>query len=472
MAWLYQLLGSNGTSIANVDTSGNLQVFANNTQNNPLNVALTPYNDSLDAFGRQRTSEARIGFEYHFCTGMNADVFESTAYGAGSAAVNTSAWTLVLSSTTASGTGYWIQAYAPTLYAPGISVLNRFTFCFNQLISNLTMRVGYYSDTSATPPSSAGDGVFLEAQGSAISFVLRTLTNGTSGSEVRVAQNSWNLDRCDGTGPSGYNIDWTTAQHLVMQYEWLGVGVIKLGFETGPLTPTQGTIWAHQFNNINVTNLPWCRTGMLPCRAEIFTTSTTSTAGNLTLINTTSLLEGDVISSRGWRYYSANSGAALKTIGVTSGSLYPVLALRALLTNSITARTQFVPTALSITVATAATTSQGLMWALLINPTPMTGATFAVTNGSSNIAIDNAATATTAVTGTLLASGVMQNLINTTQVIDLTFLHDSVIRAAQNAAGSLTISGHNVLTLAVGPMGTNSGAGAALIASIDWKELV
>jgi len=43
-------------------------------------------------------------------------------------------------------------------------------------------------------------------------------------------QSEWNLDRCDGTGKSGYTIDVTKMQMFYMDYSWYGAGFIRWGF--------------------------------------------------------------------------------------------------------------------------------------------------------------------------------------------------------------------------------------------------
>lgn len=474
MSWLTQLLGRDGVNTLAVDSTGTASVKLTSGGLTAPEVMMSHADFTLDSFERIRVSEPRIGFEYHYANGLNPAQWEATAYGAGTVAQNLSAFTLELNTTTASGTGYWTQAYAPAIYAPGIGMCHRHTFSFNQLITSVTQRVGIFSD-QGTFPSTAGDGVYFEAAGSTLAIVRRTLTGGGAGAEERILQSGWNLDKMDGTGSSGFNLNPAMFNHLVIQYQWLGVGVVRVGFDTGTgaggNSSNQGVIWAHAFNSPNQFSVPWCRTGSLPTRAEIFTTGTATSAGKLSLCNTCTLIEGDVFTSRGWRNFSGNSGATAKTIGLTSMTYYPVTGIRALLTNDITKRVQFHPISLNLAVTVAATTSTGLMWVLMAAPTPMTGATFAGTASTSSfVGVDQAVTATTAVTGTVIASGMIPNVVGT-YTIDLNYIKDNAIRAGQNAAGSLTITGMNVLAVAIAPIGT-SGAGAAIIASIGWREIV
>lgn len=92
------------------------------------------------------------------------------------------------------------------------------------------------------------------------------MTTGGTGAEERVLQANWNKDKLDGTGTSGINLDWGMAQHLVIEYQWLGVGTIRFGFETG----TGGIVWAHEMVSVNNISTAYSRTGTIPVRAEIY----------------------------------------------------------------------------------------------------------------------------------------------------------------------------------------------------------
>ena len=97
------------------------------------------------------------------------------------------------------------------------------------------------------------------------------MTTGT-GTEERIPQSAWNLDKMDGTGASGVKLNWTMTQHLVIEYQWLGVGTIRFGFETG----ANGIVWCHEMVSVNSIAHAWSRTGTLPVRAEIFNTNATA----------------------------------------------------------------------------------------------------------------------------------------------------------------------------------------------------
>jgi hypothetical protein len=82
--------------------------------------------------------------------------------------------------------------------------------------------------------------------------------------DTKYPQSSWNLDKCDGTGPSGYNIDLTKMQMFYIDYSWYGAGFIRWGFRA-----TNGdVIYCHKVPNNNINTEAYMRSGNLPARYE------------------------------------------------------------------------------------------------------------------------------------------------------------------------------------------------------------
>lgn len=82
--------------------------------------------------------------------------------------------------------------------------------------------------------------------------------------DTKYLQSSWNLDKCDGTGPSGYNLDLTKMQMFYIDYSWYGAGFIRWGFRG----PTGDIIYCHKIPNNNVNTEAYMRSGNLPARYE------------------------------------------------------------------------------------------------------------------------------------------------------------------------------------------------------------
>ena len=102
-----------------------------------------------------------------------------------------------------------------------------------------------------------------------IAPVWRGLTNQTrikpfKRVERRYPQSQWNVDPLDGTGQSGYLLDPTLMQMLMIQYTWYGAGFVDFGVR-GPLG---NYIFAHRFMNNNLNYEAYMRSGNLPARYQ------------------------------------------------------------------------------------------------------------------------------------------------------------------------------------------------------------
>jgi len=49
--------------------------------------------------------------------------------------------------------------------------------------------------------------------------------------DYKVPQSQWNIDKCDGNGPSGYVLDLSKIQMFYIDYSWYGAGAIRFGFK-------------------------------------------------------------------------------------------------------------------------------------------------------------------------------------------------------------------------------------------------
>jgi hypothetical protein len=459
------LIGKDGTSIATMANPVPVQLTTTLGLENQ--VSYTHGDTTLDSFERLRVSDVRIAFEYNF--GAQTPTLATTQWevgtvGAGTTeSLTTNLYGVQLVAPVTTSVGRWIQSISHVRYAPGVSHLFRITFQTGLVPANARHRVGMFTD-QGTFPSTAGDGFYFENDATTLAFVRRYMTQGATGGEERVLRSNWSMDKCDGTGASGFNLDMTKTQHLVVEYQWLGVGTIRFGFETG----TKGVVWAHEMYSVNTLAESWSRTGTLPVRAEIYNYGASS-INALTLINSCVLQEGDVADLRGWRYFGADSGATPKVGGLTANTLYPVMGLRAAGTNDLTKRARIIPTFVSVVVAVVATGPTALRVSLLMLGTPNTGATYAGTIGGSVTVVDQAATAATAITGTPIWTAIIPNVVGTYN-FDLSTMNDNANLIGTAASGTQAITGSGNLTLAVGPIQIAT-VGATIVAAINFKEL-
>ena len=96
--------------------------------------------------------------------------------------------------------------------------------------------------------------------------------------DLKIPQSAWNLDKMDGTGPSGYNIDLSKMQMFYMDYSWYGAGFIRWGFRA----VNGDVLYCHKLANNNVNQEAYMRSGNLPARYETVThPPTTITTGTV-----------------------------------------------------------------------------------------------------------------------------------------------------------------------------------------------
>jgi len=81
----------------------------------------------------------------------------------------------------------------------------------------------------------------------------------------KIKQADFNIDRLDGTGPSGYDIDIAKMQMIGIQYSWYGAGFIDF-----MVRGADGNfVYAHRMRNSNVNTEAFMRSGNLPVRYEV-----------------------------------------------------------------------------------------------------------------------------------------------------------------------------------------------------------
>jgi hypothetical protein len=144
--------------------------------------------------------------------------------------------------------------------------------------------------------------------------------------DTKVPQSSWNIDKMDGTGPSGYNLDLTKMQMFYIDYSWYGAGAIRWG-----LRATDGKVtYCHKMVNNNVNPESYMRSGNLPARYETTTqppytslaASITNIATSASVVSTTGFpTTGTLLINQGDNYEYVNYTGTTSTTftGLTRG---------------------------------------------------------------------------------------------------------------------------------------------------------
>lgn len=276
----------------------------------PQNALYVQYDaNTVDAFGRLRVSNPYTLFDAQSRFAADEAYSYVTATG-GTTAYNTNQASVNLNVTTTSGSTAVAQTYRVFPYQPGKGLLTMQTFTMAAGKANLRQRIGYFG---------AQNGVYLQQDGTTLSFVVRTYTSGTVDDSRLVTQSNWNVDKFDGTGPSGVTLDVTKTQILWFDFEWLGVGNVRCGFIVNGAFYT-----AHIFQNSNFQTVVYMQTAILPLRYEIANTGTTASSSTMQTICSTVISEGGYEQTS--QSYTARPGG---TTGVTVGTSFtPIISIR------------------------------------------------------------------------------------------------------------------------------------------------
>jgi hypothetical protein len=263
---------------------------------------------SGDLFGRLKVSQPFTIFDDSHRYSQNGN-FDDVVIGTGSTVgFITAQSTAILGIGTTAGCSLIRESKKVFSYQPGKALQVLQTFVLNPPKENLVQRVGY---------ASSENGVLLELNGSQVNVVKRTHISGVTTS-VTVPQSEWNVDTLDGTGPSGYTLDSTKAQILFSEYEWLGVGSVRVGFAIDGKFIT-----AHQFNHANLIDSVYMTSATLPVRYEILNTGNTSSPSEMKQICVS------VQSNGGYEKLSERDVARrTTTVSVASTAFVPLVSIR------------------------------------------------------------------------------------------------------------------------------------------------
>jgi len=416
-----------------------------NPDNQVLNVAIASPTGgqssvSNDAFGRLRISQPLTLFDSSHRYADNGLWVTSTANG-GASSFSANEGLVNLNVTTTSGSKVYRETTKVFSYQPGKSLLVLNTFVFNTAKENLRQRCGYFGDDN---------GIYIELAESTLSFVERSSVTG-SVAETRVAQSNWNLDKLDGSGPSGLTLDITKAQIFWMDIEWLGLGTVRLGFVINGIF-----IPCHAFHHANILTSTYITTATLPIRYEIENTGTT--ASNSTLKQVCS----SVVSEGGYELRGAQ-----QTIGTnittpidltTAGTLYPLISIR-LKTSPDRLDAIVILTALSLIGITNNATYN---WKVVAGGTT-TGGTWTSAGANSSVEYNSTGTSFTLGTGRTLAGGYTIGANQGSTPVDI--LKEALF-TFQLERNSFTSTPYELTLIAASD--TN---GADIHASLDWEEI-
>lgn len=290
------------------DPTDNIQILAYET-NQPGSGLNARTDGTLDAFNRLRVSQGFTLADYKATYSASTEMLTKKS-GSGTVAHQANLAAVRITNSTGATDYIYRQSRMYHTYQPGKSQLILFSFNMYGPQANAKKRIGYYDDRNGVFFQLAGDGT--------LSFVQRSYVTGSTVDSPIVPQSQWSVDKCDGTGPSGFDLNITKTQLLFIDFQWLGVGRIRIGFvHNGEF------IVAHEFYHSNILATPYWNQPSLPIRYEITNSGVLAQTTYMDAICATVIAEGGYAET-GYDY-AASSG--IRAVGSVPSTL-PLIAIR------------------------------------------------------------------------------------------------------------------------------------------------
>ena len=424
-----------GTSALNVNVTNPIVATVDASSGFPVTFAHTP---NFDAFGRLRTSTPLTLFDSSHRYRDN-NLWSSLTAAGGSYVFNANQGLVDLTVTGLSGSSVVRETTKAFSYQPGKSLLVLNTFVLAPSANNLRQRVGYFGQDN---------GMYFQLSGGEVSFVERSLVNGSPATETIIPISAWNNDRLDGTGPSGFTLDVTKAQIQWMDIEWLGLGTVRMGFVIDGKF-----VLCHSLHHANKIASTYITTASLPLRYEITNTGATGASRTMKHICSSVISEGGY-ELRGLQQAVGTAIASPKALTLAS-TFYPVVTLRL---KAAKLDAIVILTAISLLPVTNGAFYE---WRVIASGTTAGGAGWV--DAGTDSAVEYRLDATSVSGGRVLASGYMQGSNQGSPSVDI--LKEALFKFQLERNG-LTSTPYE-LTLAV----ATGNAGSPVYGSMDWEEI-
>lgn len=262
-----------------------------------------------DSFGRLRTSHPHTIFDCMFIEDELGHLVDKSV-----TLSSTVAWNQTISSTelntpaTLNATAILqTRYYIP--YHPGKSQLIKISGNMKGKVTGVKKYLGQYD---------INNGFFYLLDGQTAKVGIRSKTTG-SVVDTAISQSNWNIDKMDGTGPSGVTLDFSKQQIFLIDYQWQGSGQVRFG-----VSLNDHVFYLHRIEHANILTTPYSQRATLPLRAEIIN-SGEATASSMHITCLVAESEG------GWgpegEAHTVNTGTTIRNLSNANTTL-PVLCIR------------------------------------------------------------------------------------------------------------------------------------------------
>jgi hypothetical protein len=261
------------------------------------------------AFARIRTANTRLLGEFRNQYGTMGPVEIVTKFEVGgSQTVNLPQTHTLISVTDETGSRALKQSRKYHPYIPGTTNLAFISFTFGEGKENLQQSAGLFDDLN---------GIFFRMNENVPEMVIRKA--GIDGQVV--SQSDWNIDPMNGLGDSEIDLDFTKSQILILDYQWLGVGRVRVGFSIDGQT-----YYVHHFTHANNVIEPYIFQPSLPARWEIKNVGSTDSPSTMMCICYGVYVEGADVDT-GFDN-SVSNGTGSITLGAAPDNVKGILAVR------------------------------------------------------------------------------------------------------------------------------------------------
>lgn len=262
-----------------------------------------------DSFGRLKVAQPHLLFDAHFQYSLQEKVFIRDVVNGAAITHNPTRAAINIScdSQVSSRARFRTRNYFP--YSPAFTNTVIGSYNFHGATDGVIKRLGMFDEKN---------GYILEVSDGELKVGTRSSISGSPVTSY-VSQANWNIDKMNGTGPSGKTI-LLDKQHIFhLQFQWLGSGSIIWS------TVIDGQIYPfHQFNFAGNLDSLYSQTATLPIQAEILN----STGINTSFFEFTccSVTSNGALAQHGHLFSAANG--TIPRILSSSGISYPVLSIR------------------------------------------------------------------------------------------------------------------------------------------------
>ena len=272
----------------------------------------------IDDTTKQHTSTNRVKVSTNeitdfatFTRSKDEDIFDELITGTASATLDPYIGMVKLEVGGDAGDEVIRQTNRVQRYIPGRQAEVAMSMIFGTPTTGIRRRFGLFDELNGFFFEDSGDGTYR--------CVLRRNTAGGVETES-FARDEWNVDRLDGTGPSGITADPTAIQHMTIEFEWYGAGQIEWNFVID-----NNKYPVHKIQHANTHDHPWAAKAALPIRVEL--TNVAGTAGTHTFYQGSHSMTVEAITELLGRQNSVSNPITGKTLS-TANTFYPLVAIR------------------------------------------------------------------------------------------------------------------------------------------------